>query len=59
MAFGSFAAELMRLTMYSLYQIFIKKLEIEEPSNLYFAAGVELLFEAFLFNVVLTYFIYS
>lgn len=45
--------------MYSLYQIFIQKLEIEEPSNLYFAAGVELLFEAFLFNVALSYIIYS
>lgn len=45
--------------MYSLYLIFIKKLEVEEPSNLYFAAGIELLLEAFLFNVALNYVIYS
>lgn len=44
--------------MYFLYLIFVKKLEIENPSNLYAAAGIELLVEAFLFSVASTYVIY-
>lgn len=45
--------------MYCLYLIFIKKLEIEEPSTLYFSAGIELLFEAFLISTLSAYIIYS
>lgn len=37
-----------------LYLIFVMKVQVDEPSNLYFAAALELLLEAFLLNTIFT-----